>query len=234
MLIRLSIIIASICIFIILYGCDKSSESEENISEEEIVNQLEILIKKRDQEYEMIINDPNLFQEERKKRLEYSKKWATVLLNYYDYDSFDNGNDVKIALTSALNSMIDNSIEDGAPRMAFAYAEKGVLEIKWFESDFDTSAIVISSEKGTAKHVPFNKTDYKKLVWLDYYRQLIGDFSIVDINENDKLKIITTDFPLEDTTSFYFTLPAGKNWVVWIEDKAGNISNKVPLLYGEN
>ncbi|MHC4638769.1 MAG: hypothetical protein ACYTBP_05240 [Planctomycetota bacterium] len=202
--------------------------------EEKVLEEINSLLLEQDRKYSQIINDPVKLAHERSIMLKGAKDWCNKLLLMYDYELLSNGNETKEAIKLAKKSLDDGSIEDGVPRaVACIYnAKNKTLRVYWLESDFDTKSIIFQGKNNSKiANRPFSTTDMQRLTWFSYFHWLAGKCTIIDIPEGKEV-IKENESPLTTVTGIECYIPTIDS-LVYIVDRAGNVSNKLSILIVE-
>ena len=195
-------------------------------------------------------------KEDSEKLADYGQYWlrqaiqsSQTLLERWPLDDMEKGPETKQAIRSALEAINDGSINDGVPRLIWVMQSvgKSTIVIRWIESDFDTTCLVFAPRDNTepiVRYFLFEDTNTELLFMFMYYRSL--SFRAKPINElsnyQDWQESIDLKYPVDEAIEGLPTLfkdwdkvhgivyiPKGE-FDVWVEDAAGNVSNKLEML----
>jgi cell division protein FtsB len=173
----------------------------------------------------------------------------------YDFSKSCDGESVARALDGALASLQSGEIEDGVPRVVLAFRwdmRNPCLRVEWIESDFDTVSLCITNETEsvTIQHDVFENHNLEKDYMFQYDRGCSFDTSpsseLAATRAQDKYVILKyvgkgvprfwgpyLSAPLVDTETTHVYLPDG-DLFVYLRDRAGNESNRLPLVRGSD
>ena len=203
-----------------------------------------------EKEYSELKKDNRALLEARKDFRNEAVGYCERLRERWDFSKFQNGPTVEQAIRDGLESLQTGQIEDNIPRLVFACLrpEVPVIRIIWLESDFDTLAICFAGEDSHTiiEERIFANHNLEKRYFFHYYRMF--DASIIYLDElpageaGEATLYVLVEY-VGDEAPFFgpaFFLPLESEMAklrvpeggltVWLRDKAGHESNRLPVL----
>lgn len=151
------------------------------------------------------------------------------------------------ALVDALTALENGQIGDGIPRLICARLTNPTgIKLIWIESDYDTTAIILSPENSTyptVRYYPFDGLNIELASMFSYFRYFEGETTVMNNQSEDPSvlgiqeirstppRFSSVGYPFRGDIEFQIpTVPVQ----VWIEDAKGHISNQLQLLREED
>jgi hypothetical protein len=201
-----------------------------------------------EKEYSEIKSNNNKLLRLRKELLDKAITRCLSLKDKLNSSGCDAGSEIYEAIEAAVESLLTNEIEDGIPRLVLCLflPDSNFIRIVWVESDFNTLAVNFANDDQSiaVEERVFRNHNLEKRYFFDYYR--VFDARTQSINDPARLTkggikvIIEYD---ERGVPFFgpaFFLPGQEDiacvripkdsFAVWLRDKAGNESNRLPIV----
>lgn len=207
-----------------------------------------------EEQYRELKEDPVKLEKERRDCQKYAIESCLRDKEKYDLAKTENGDMIERAIDRAIEALQNGDIQDGIPRLLFAWLigepnENDMwLDMRWVESDFDTSCIIVRDESNgiTIEQNLLEHRNLEKNYMFAFYRCCAVDLSSVSElgigtrrNLYVLLKYMGKDMPEFPRMTFGSLSPgvqAAKVYVpngkfsVSLRDRAGHESNQLPVV----